>query len=92
MTAPRTPEEHDLVNAYVWCGMASISDEWQDARTQEARRAINQIKAKVLRDAADDLEAQLGDSGPGNRNTGYGRAGLDLIRQLRHRATTEETR
>lgn len=45
-----------------------------------------EVAAKALRDAADELEAVLGDSGPGNRTTGYGRAGLDLLAQLRARA------
>ena len=47
---------------------------------------LRTIKADVLRETANDLEAELGDFGPGNRNTAYGRAGLDLLQQLRYRA------
>lgn len=45
-----------------------------------------QVAAQALTHAADELQAMLGADGPGNRSTGYGRAGLDLLAQVRARA------
>lgn len=39
---------------------------------------------------ADELEEHLGEFGPGNRNTGYGRAALDLLGRIRVRANELE--
>lgn len=47
---PYTPTEDDLVRSYIWNGMGSISDEWEAARTEEARRTIDKIKADAIRD------------------------------------------
>lgn len=44
------------------------------------------VAAQALRDAADEMEAMLGEHGPGNRNTGYGQAGLALLARIRDRA------
>ena len=45
-----------------------------------------QVAAQALREAADEMEAMLGEHGPGNRNTGYGQAGLALLARIRDRA------
>lgn len=45
-----------------------------------------EIRADECEQAATNLEAMLGDVGPGNRNTGYGQIALDLCRLLRARA------
>ena len=51
------------------------------------------VAAQALRDAADEMEAMLGEHGPGNRNTGYGQAGLALLARIRARADqTKEDR
>ena len=41
-----TPSEDELVQAYVWCGWASLSDFWEETRTKEARRALDRIRAE----------------------------------------------
>ena len=47
---------------------------------------VAEVKAQALKEAADDLEADLGTTGPGNRRTGYGAVALDLLRLIRNRA------
>ena len=47
---------------------------------------VAEVKAEALEEAADDLEADLGTTGPGNRRTGYGAVALDLLRLIRNRA------
>ena len=75
-----TPTTDDMQTA---AGLAGWStDEWREwyytMRTE--------VRAQALRDAADEMEALLGEHGPGNRNTGYGQAGLALLARIRARA------
>ena len=89
-----TPTTDEVEHRYAYDELYSMdceADRHAFRRWLKAHDA--QVAAQALREAADEMEAMLGEYGPGNRNTGYGQAGLALLARIRARADqTKEDR
>ena len=86
-----TPTTEDVRHAYVSARSeeefaASYLSQFEPEFDRWLAAHDAEVAAQALRDAADEMEAMLGEHGPGNRNTGYGQAGLALLARIRDRA------
>lgn len=82
-----TPTTDEVEHRYAYDELYSMDCEADHRAFRRWLKAHDaEVAAQALGDAADVLEAMLGEHGPGNRNTGYGQAGLALLARIRDRA------